>query len=122
MFKTLNNGYQRLLTSTVEISIYVVQIISFCLLPSLQNLYRILRKNPLLRIYNINTWNIYVFEHLLCAGSCSRCFTIKCHNKNKNRVLRAHRGHVQAVGEGECFLEVKTSKWKCGGLRGQRYE
>lgn len=27
MFKTLNNGYQSLLTSTVEINIYVVKII-----------------------------------------------------------------------------------------------
>ena len=41
MFKTLKWISKPSLTSTVKISTYAVQI-SFCLLPSLQSLYRIL--------------------------------------------------------------------------------
>ena len=56
MFKTLNNGYQGLLSSTVEISMYAVQIISSCLL-SLQNSHIViytLGGKTLPRIYNTN--------------------------------------------------------------------
>lgn len=114
MFNTLNSRYQRLLTSTVEISIYVVKIISFYFLLykiHIDMIIHILRKK-LSRIYNMNTCNTYVFEHLLHAGSCSRCFIMKFHGRNKNRELRAYRKDVHGNGvgrwEGGGLLEVKT--------------
>lgn len=107
MFEVLNNGYQSLLPSTVEINMCAVQIIPFCLLSSLQNshvvIYMFSKKKTLLRIYDMNICNTYVFEYLLCAGSCSGCFTIKYHGRHENRVLRAYKSDEQASREGDRF-------------------
>lgn len=124
MFNTLNSRYQRLLTSTVEISIYVVKIISFYfLLYKIHiDIIHILRKK-LSRIYNMNTCNTYLFEYLQHAGSCSRCFIMKSmagiRTGNSEHTERTCRAMGLEGGKEEACLKLKLKNGNMGDKRGR---